>query len=338
MLIETTWTSANKEYYLSKGYTYTHTRDKLMVKIKDLPCGSHVKIPVVCDYCGNEFYSTKLSLNRSDNNCVHACCNCKSKKMAKTKIINNADKQIQKALKISKEKGYILLTTIDDYKGAEGVVRYICPKHGECESILENFIHGHGCKLCRIEYTSNLQRNTYDKIKQVVESINNNRLISIDYYKNSCNSKLNILCGACGKNIFTTSFTSYKHSTQRCLYCTRSISSNELKIKNILDKYGINYIREKSFPDCKDKGLLLFDFYLPDYNKCFEFDGEQHYNNNFDISRKVSNPEASFEYRKRHDKIKDEYCKSHNISLIRIPYWEQNHLEEIITKELIIFK
>lgn len=35
-----------------------------------------------------------------------------------------------------------------------------------------------------------------------------------------------------------------------------------------------------------------------------------------------------------HDKIKNEYCKSHNIDIIRIPYWDGNDIEKIISTKL----
>ena len=81
-----------------------------------------------------------------------------------------------------------------------------------------------------------------------------------------------------------------------------------------------------------------FDFYLYDYNKCIEYDGEQHYNMNYDITMKNPNPEQAFATRKKHDQIKTDYCKEHNIGLLRIPYYKENYIEEIIIKDLGIFK
>ena len=34
--------------------------------------------------------------------------------------------------------------------------------------------------------------------------------------------------------------------------------------------------------------------------------------------------------------LKDEYCKSHNIGLLRIPYWESSNSEQIIKDKLNI--
>ena len=38
---------------------------------------------------------------------------------------------------------------------------------------------------------------------------------------------------------------------------------------------------------------------------------------------------------KRHDKIKNEYCKNNNIELIRIPYYEKENIYNILTDKLL---
>lgn len=44
--------------------------------------------------------------------------------------------------------------------------------------------------------------------------------------------------------------------------------------------------------------------------------------------------EENFKKTQKHDKIKNEYCKSNNIRLLRIPYWEGNNMEKIIKDSL----
>ena len=62
---------------------------------------------------------------------------------------------------------------------------------------------------------------------------------------------------------------------------------------------------------------LYFDFYLPDYNCCIEYDGEQHY-----ISTGYYGGKEKLNRNQENDNIKNNYCKEHNIKLIRIPYWD----------------
>ena len=73
-------------------------------------------------------------------------------------------------------------------------------------------------------------------------------------------------------------------------------------------------------------GSPRYDFYLPKYNRLIEFDGSQHYQDNIDFFR------TKVENQKERDKLKNEYALSHNIDLVRIPYWQQNN----ITLELLL--
>ena len=95
-----------------------------------------------------------------------------------------------------------------------------------------------------------------------------------------------------------------------------NISKGNMKIIDILDENGISYETEKKFNTCKDKRDLPFDFYVN--NKyLIEYDGEQHFN---------PNSPFDYEYTHNHDKIKSQWCKDHNIPLIRIPYTHYNDL------------
>ena len=113
---------------------------------------------------------------------------------------------------------------------------------------------------------------------------------------------------------------------QGCPFC--SASTGELFIWEYLNNYNINCIFQHSFEDCRYKRPLRFDFYLPDYNMCIEFDGRQHfcYNTKYSLGR--------FDDIKKRDKIKDDYCKDNNIKLLRISYEDQDRIEEILKKEL----
>jgi len=83
--------------------------------------------------------------------------------------------------------------------------------------------------------------------------------------------------------------------------------------------------------------LLSYDFYIPILNLIIEYDGEYHY---MPIKKYKNEPmkDAEERFRKQqiHDKLKNEYCKKHNIKLLRIPYWDFDNIEKILTKELNI--
>ena len=83
-----------------------------------------------------------------------------------------------------------------------------------------------------------------------------------------------------------------------------------------MSELKIFFIKQKSFNNCrnpKTNKKLFFDFYLPDYNCCIEYDGVQH----FEESSLCSDTLEERQYR---DNIKNQYCKDNNIKLIRIPY------------------
>ena len=96
-------------------------------------------------------------------------------------------------------------------------------------------------------------------------------------------------------------------------------SFGEQKIQQLLEKNQIKFIKEKSFEQCvSNKGVKLrFDFYI-NQNYLIEYDGIQHFEPSFG--------QKSYEVTQKHDQIKNEYCLSHNIPLIRIPYTHYNKI------------
>lgn len=46
-----TWNSRNKDYYTSKGYSFSKIGNTFIVNVEDLSNGSHVEVEVLCDYC-----------------------------------------------------------------------------------------------------------------------------------------------------------------------------------------------------------------------------------------------------------------------------------------------
>ena len=76
--------------------------------------------------------------------------------------------------------------------------------------------------------------------------------------------------------------------------------------------------------ECKNIKSLLFDFFIPKYNTCIEFDGEQHF-------RPINFMGGidKFEKTKINDNIKTIFCQENNIKLIRIPYYDIDKIEII---------
>lgn len=88
-------------------------------------------------------------------------------------------------------------------------------------------------------------------------------------------------------------------------------------IEKYLIEHNIEYIKE--FEIQPSKTTLYCDFYLPDYNMVIEYDGEQHF---FIVDKFVENDDPLDKLNKQQylDRLKDSYCKEHDINLLRIPY------------------
>ena len=98
-----------------------------------------------------------------------------------------------------------------------------------------------------------------------------------------------------------------------CPKCKESIGEKSIRL--YLENNKIEYINEKRFKDCKYKLPLPFDFYLPKYNICIEFDGIHHFK-----SLKFFGGDKRLKEQNIKDRIKNDYCLNNNIKLIRISY------------------
>lgn len=110
--------------------------------------------------------------------------------------------------------------------------------------------------------------------------------------------------------------------------CIRS--KGEFQIEQLLKEHNINFQREYSFENLKDKLSLRFDFAIfNDKNELLgliEYQGEQHYckSNGFYSEDLI-----------KHDKMKIDFCNKNNIKLKHIIYkknynltWEDLRLED----------
>lgn len=114
-----------------------------------------------------------------------------------------------------------------------------------------------------------------------------------------------------------------RHGTYSCGCLSKSVG--EKKVKTQLELLQIKFKREKTFEECKNPETdrkLRYDFYLPDYNTCIEYDGFTHFiaNGGWNTEENL----AGIQYR---DNIKNKFCKDNNIRLVRIPYTDFNKID-----------
>lgn len=117
-----------------------------------------------------------------------------------------------------------------------------------------------------------------------------------------------------------------------CPHC--KMSKGELRISKYLDNIGIGYSCQKRFADCRHEAMLPFDFYIEFLNICIEYDGLQHFEpcTFGGVSQEFA--QRAYELCKIKDSIKTQYCQDNGIKLIRIPYWEFDNIEEILSSSL----
>lgn len=209
------------------------------------------------------------------------------------------------------------------YVNARYKIIIICPIHGQFKQTPDNHLKGCGCPKCSTHkvHISQIKTNYLEDFIKIHKN-------EYDYSKVKyigAHKKIEIICKIHGSFLQTPR----SHTNGNgCPRCKNSKGNN--RIMNYLKNNKIKFIDEFKFDDCKNKFKLPFDFYLPDYNMCIEFDGKQHY-----ISNKYFG-EDSFQKLKINDEIKNNYCLSNNIRLIRIPYYEYNNIETIINLEINI--
>ena len=93
----------------------------------------------------------------------------------------------------------------------------------------------------------------------------------------------------------------------------------------------ILFLAQKRFDSCispKTGKQLIFDFFLPEYNLCIEYDGIQHF-------EKVNNDFFNLSEIKERDSYKDNWCKMNNIILVRIPYTDFDKIDNHYMQALI---
>ena len=165
--------------------------------------------------------------------------------------------------------------------------------------------------------------NIEDFIKKSKEILKNKYDYSLVNYINT-NTKVKIICLIHGE--FEQTPNSHLNGNG-CPNCQKS--KGELKIKEYLDKNNFRYKEQYKINECRNILPLPFDFYLPKYNICIEYDGEQHFKNyRFD---KDNNRLEKIKYL---DSIKNNFCKNNNIFLLRIKYTDFKKIESILNTNL----
>lgn len=177
------------------------------------------------------------------------------------------------------------------------------------------------CKQCSIIKNTK----TFDEFKiRAIEVHEDKYTYSPDGYVNTV-TKINIFCNSCNKFFLQLPHDHLMGSG--CPICRES--KGERAVKKVLEEFSIVYTRQKTYDGLFHKGLLRYDFYLDDYNKLIEYDGEQHFGP-INFCNDIEKANENYESTKFKDKLKTDWAYKNDISLLRIPYWEINNVREIV--------
>lgn len=286
---------SDKKLCEENNFQYIDTiRKKGKIKFAFI-CNSHLELGIQ--------YMDKQNIERG----IKGCKYCSGKQLPEWYVINKAE-EIAPCIKL-----------LEPYESLTKSMNCLCIKHNyPTRKNMQQILKGQGCYYCGLEKLSEYHTLTLEQFQEKVNNKNQN-IIALEY--NGAKKDAKFECKLCGHIWYSN-----PASIKQCPKCVK-FYSGEKKISQLLDLWGISYIEQYKFTDCKDKRALPFDFYLIDNNVCIEFDGEQHY--------KQRNGWTNLDLIKKHDQIKDIYCKKKKINLIRIPYWELDYIEHSLFDKLV---
>lgn len=273
------------------------------------------KITIRCPIHG--YFNQTPDNHLSGSGCKKCGCLSIIKKRAKT-----TEQFIKDAKQIHGDRyDYSLVKYVNNNTN----IKIICKEHGIFYQIPITHINSkYGCEKCAKMLHDRGTKTTKNFIQDAIKVHGDKYDYSLVEYTNN-HTNIKIICKDHG--IFLQRPANHLQG-QKCPMCKKE-SKGEIIVKKFLDNSNINYIPQKKFNECVGKKHKLpFDFYLPVYNLCIEYDGRQHFTG-------WDNNENDLIIIKKRDKIKTEFCKKEGIDLLRIPYTEFKNIEIILTKKLL---
>lgn len=226
------------------------------------------------------------------------------------------------------------LYEISGYTNAVKKASFICKKCGKVRVTDPNTVARHRkCPYCM----SKMHKLTDAEFLKRVKAAHGDEYTILGRYE-ALNKKVKIKHNSCGKVFYTRpdNFIGTKNKAPcGCPFCAPK-SKGEQRITAALEKNHAKFVQQYSFPDCRDRNPLPFDFALLEKNgnisAVIEFDGIQHYK----YGRKSSiYTEAKLKTTQKHDTIKTKFCIDHNIPLYRIKYSELKDIDNTVKKILL---
>lgn len=212
------------------------------------------------------------------------------------------------------------------YKNSNVKVDILCKIHNEYFSQTPKMhLSGQGCPRCKGDNNSKRCKDTISDFILKGINLHNDEYGYNKVQYNGTYDKVCILHKTCKKYFYQR--PNDHLNGHGCPYCNQS--KGEEKIRNLLNDFGIEFISQKRFKNCKDNKALPFDFYIPSQKLLIEYDGIQHF-----IPIKFFGGDEGFENRTLKDNIKSKFAMDNNFKLLRISFKEFDKID-VILKELL---
>lgn len=183
----------------------------------------------------------------------------------------------------------------------------------------------YGCPICSGKLAGKYNNLKVTKPKLIIEWDFIKNKLSPERLLPDSHEYADWICSNCGHEWNAMIKSRAGKNNSGCPKCNES--KGEKTISNFLNINNIKFIQEFIIPKCKYKRALPFDFYLSDYDILIEYDSILHYEDKFDNLEE-------FKLVQLRDSIKTQFCIDHNITLVRIPYWDFDNIEKILEQEL----
>lgn len=214
-----------------------------------------------------------------------------------------------------------------------------CPPHGPFTQNIRNHIVGkNGCPTC-----AGKTKLTNESFAARAREIHGTKydysrvIIGEEFFANK--TKLVIGCEKHGD--FTQTAAKHLNAKTGCPGC--KASKGETAVQMWLDAHNVVYTPQKTFDGCINTltgRKLKYDFYIPEYNTCIEFHGQQHYQailigNNDQANwtpQHHTRAQLVFEDQQRRDQLKVQYCVDNDIKMLVIAYTEIKQIGSLLSK------
>jgi DNA-directed RNA polymerase subunit RPC12/RpoP len=302
------------KHYESLGYTLpkvinqngklsTVNGEKILVKVRDLLNGSHVKVTKICDTCGKHvpdvIYNAVLKARKKGDG-LDRCKNCNSKKnwsINKAKI--SYEKSLEYYAKTNNQNHLLnefseknLKKTNEISYGTRDEYLWNCLKCSSEYSMRVNnrTLNGYNCPYCsgqKVNHTNCLWT-THPEIAKLLKDPQRGYEINAGRNKQEL-----FVCGKCGNELKKIVNNIVNRGYVPCSKCSDGLSYPEKFMISVLDQIGIDYEPQKTFEWSKKiyhlhpkfkklSGMKKYDFHMPSMDMIIETHGNQHYDRGFD--------------------------------------------------------